>query len=127
MSPLKLTNNFNAELEINLSEKNGHTPIITIRNIEGKSEKNFILNPQQINDIRDHFGEYSFYTTFVKWLKDNDKEVITKDDLKTMLDCIVAHISSGYKQRDAVVDAINRLEGLYDRYRIKESSNEDRA
>lgn len=51
--------------------------------------------------------------------------LVSDEDMRVILGCLVMHIQAGYKQRDATVQTINTLETLYDKYRFREEKDNE--
>ena len=109
---LEIHNDYNAKLEIDLDQNRGKTPRIVIRDITGDGEKNFFLNPDQIKEIQNFF--------IGGWV-----EIVTKEDLKTMLECVKAGCIQANKTANAAVEVANRLSEIYERYDLNSASKGD--
>ena len=114
---LEIENNYNTKLEVNLVEHRGYTPRITIKDIRGVGEKNFLLNPDQVEQLKRFFvGE---------WV-----ELVKKEDLEDMLECVKSCCIQAQKTANAAVETANRLSEIYQRYSnsvSKEAENENKT
>lgn len=103
MKILELENEYNAKLIIDLYQVRAKSSSITIKDIIGSGEKNFLLNPNHIEEIKKLFvGD---------WV-----EIVTKEDLKTMLECVKYIGIQTNKQANVAVEVADRLSEIYERY-----------
>jgi hypothetical protein len=119
---LELENNFNSKLIIDLREDRGFTPRIIIGSKDkDTSEKAFLLNLKDVETIKEFFGrdDKNFYSKMAEWLKDQSKELVDEEHLKSLLEAAKYTTNTMYKQRDAIVEAINRIEPLIQIYTRK--------
>ena len=114
-----LNNDYNERLTINIECEGILTPrIVMTFNSPESSERIFLLNSSNIEDLRTFFiGDYNFYTEMPKWLNENDKEVICKEHLNHLLSCAESIKQKCLRERDALVTAINKLDSILDIYK----------
>lgn len=121
--------NDNVELTIDLSESVGRSPHLRIKDIYGEGEKNFILNPDQIHHLTNYLTSNSI-PYLAKWLKSEGREIVKKEDLEDMLECVKACCNQANRTANAAIESANRLSEIYQRYLnsvSKEDENEDKT
>jgi hypothetical protein len=122
MNMLEIKNDLD---EILFIELDCEVPYVTIR--KGvEFGKTYHLKPNDVSSIKNHFGDYISLPSLSLWLERESKEIVTKEDMESMLGAVKFCIMDCNKRANAAVEAANRLSELYNKY-SKGEDNEGRA
>lgn len=114
--PIKLISR-SKQLDIDFSEENGKTAIIEITDLNGEGYQSFYLTPKEIIEIKNYFeGHYDFHERLSEWLESQAKEIVTKEDLKSILECVKFVIMDCNRRANVAVETADRLSSIFERY-----------
>lgn len=126
---LEIENNFNTRLRIDLDAEKELTPRIVIESIDGNVERTFLLDDENVKKVKEHFNDYISLPKLSKWLDSEEGSkwvnIVTREDLKTMLECVKAACMQANRTANAAVEAASRLSEIYERYNTEEERRED--